>query len=228
MAISLRNLTITATLLLAAASSGPAWGVLTGSRLPIELDADSSDIDRRNDRLIFRGVNISQGDLGIEAEEAVASTLDFANSEWEFTGKVKIRMSNSSIQADKAIMTFSGYRLVSAVIQGQPAEFRQVETDQSITEGRGRLLEYEADNGILRLSDQASLSQSGKEIHGSILTYSINEERVVASSSDATGERVRIVITPDSLEQLSEETSPPADQPGIPEEEEEPETPERP
>jgi len=72
-------------------------------------------------------------------------------------------------------------------IHGQPAKFRQVETDQSITEGQGRLLEYEADNGILRLSDKASLSQSGKQIQGNILTYSINEERVIASSSDATG-----------------------------------------
>jgi lipopolysaccharide export system protein LptA len=228
MEISLRNLIITATLLLATASSGPAWAVLTGSRLPIELDADSSDIDRRNDRLIFRGVNISQGDLGIEADEAVASTLDFANSEWQFTGKVKIRMSNSSILADKAIMTFSGYRLVLAVIHGQPAQFRQVETDQSITEGQGRLLEYEADNGILRLSDHASLSQSGKQIQGNILTYSINEERVIASSSDATGERVRIIITPDSLEQLSEKTPPLAEQPDVPEEEKNPETPEQP
>jgi len=228
MAISLRNLTITAALLLAALSSAPAWAVLGDSRLPIELDADSSDIDRRNDRLIFRGVSISQGDLGIEAEEAVASTLNFANSEWEFTGKVKIRMSNSSIMADKAIMTFSGYRLLSAVIHGQPAKFRQVETDQSITEGQGRLLEYEADNGILRLSDKASLSQSGKQIQGNILTYSINEERVIASSSDATGERVRIVITPDGLEQLSEKTPPPADTPDVPEEEKDPETPEQP
>lgn len=228
MAISLRNLTITATLLLAMLGSTPASAVLTGSRLPIELDADSSDIDRLNDRLIFRGVNISQGDLGIEADEAVASTLDFANSEWEFTGKVKIRMSNSSIVADKAIMTFSGYRLLSAVIRGKPAEFRQVETDQSITEGQGQLLEYEADNGILRLSDQASLSQSGKEIHGNVLTYSINEERVIASSSDVTGERVRIVITPEGLEKFSGENPPPTEAQEVPEEDKDPETPEKP
>lgn len=228
MAISLRNLTITATLLLAMLGSTPASAVLTGSRLPIELDADSSDIDRLNDRLIFRGVNISQGDLGIEADEAVASTLDFANSEWEFTGKVKIRMSNSSIVADKAIMTFSGYRLLSAVIRGKPAEFRQVETDQSITEGQGQLLEYEADNGILRLSDQASLSQSGKEIHGNVLTYSINEERVIASSSDVTGERVRIVITPEGLEKFSGENPPPIEAQEVPEEDKDPETPEKP
>ena len=136
-------------------------------------------------------------------------------------------MSNASIVADKAIMTFSDYRLLSAVILGKPAEFRQVESDQSITEGRGRLLEYEADNGVLRLSDQASLSQSGKEISGNILTYSINEERVIASSSDETGERVRIVITPEGLEKFSEENPPEADMQEVPEEEQESETPEK-
>lgn len=227
MVISLRNLTVTATLLLAALGAAPAGAVLTGSRLPIELDADSSDIDKRNDRLVFRGVNISQGDLGIRADEAVASTLDFANSEWRFTGKVKIRMSNSTILADKAIMTFSGYRLVSAVIHGMPAKFRQVETDQSITEGEGRMLEYEADKGIVRLSNQASLSQSGKEIRGNILTYSINEERVIASSSEETGERVRIVITPEELDQLSEKDQPVPDDQEVPEKDK-PETPEQP
>lgn len=204
MAISLPRLISKAILLLAVLSVTPAWAVLTGSRLPISLDADSSDIDRRNDRLVFRGVSISQGDLGIEANEAVASTLDFANSEWQFTGKVKIRMSTASIEADQAVLRFSGYRLLSAVIRGQPAEFRQVEADQSVTEGHGQLLEYEADPGLVRLSENAWLSESGKEISGNVLTYSMIEERVIASSSDATGERVRILITPEGMKELQD------------------------
>jgi lipopolysaccharide export system protein LptA len=206
---SISNLVLLVSLLVVS----PARAVLTGSQLPISLDADSSDIDRGSDRLVFRGVSISQGDLGIEAEEAVASTLDFANSEWLFTGKVKIRMNTASIEADEAKMQFRGYRLVSATIQGQPAEFRQVETDQSVTEGHGRLLEYEADPPILRLSENAWLSESGKEISGNILTYSMNEERVIASSSEKTGERVRILITPEGLQQLDEKGQLPGQEP---------------
>ncbi|MCJ7558055.1 MAG: lipopolysaccharide transport periplasmic protein LptA [Gammaproteobacteria bacterium] len=204
MAISFPRLISKATLLLVILSVTPAWAVLTGSRLPISLDADSSDIDRRNDRLVFRGVSISQGDLGIEADEAVASTLDFANSEWLFTGNVKIRMNTASIEADEATMQFSGYRLLTAVIRGQPAEFRQVEADQSLTEGHGRLLEYMADPAVVRLSENAWLSESGKEISGNVLTYSLTEERVIASSSVETGERVRILITPEGMKQLSD------------------------
>jgi lipopolysaccharide export system protein LptA len=204
MAISFPRLISKATVLMVILSITPAWAVLTGSRLPISLDADSSDIDRRNDRLVFRGVSISQGDLGIEADEAVASTLDFANSEWIFTGKVKIRMSTASIEADEATMQFSGYRLLSAVIRGQPAEFRQVEADQSVTEGHGRLLEYTADPAVVRLSNNAWLSESGKEISGNVLSYSLTEERVIASSSTETGERVRILITPEGMKELSD------------------------
>jgi lipopolysaccharide export system protein LptA len=212
MAISFRSSISVPTLLLAILAAMPAWAVLTGSRLPISLDADSSDIDRRNDRLVFRGVNISQGDLGIEADEAVASTLDFANSEWVFTGSVRIRMDTASIEADQARMQFSGYRLLSATIQGEPAQFRQVESDQSLTEGHGRLLEYQADPGTLRLSDNAWLSESGKEISGNVLTYSLNEERVIASSSQETGERVRILITPEGIKQLTDEMPGPGDE----------------
>lgn len=204
MANSLRRLISTASLL-ALTCVPPAWAVLGDSRLPITLDADSSDIDRQNDRLIFRGVSISQGDLGIEADEALASTLDFANSEWQFTGRVKMRMGPSSIQAHSARMQFANYQLMHAVIRGEPARFQQVETDGTLTEGRAGLLEYDFRQGILRLSDSAWLSEAGKEISGSVLTYSITEERVVASSSQETGERVRILITPEGMRQLSED-----------------------
>lgn len=204
MANSLLKLIIAASLLTLTCIQ-PAWAAVGDSQLPITLDADSSDIDRQNDRLVFRGVSISQGELGIEADEALASTLDFANSEWQFTGRVRMRMGASSIEAHSARMQFANYQLMHAVIRGEPARFIQVETDGSITEGRAGLLEYDFREGIVRLSDSAWLSEAGKEISGSVLTYSMTEERVVASSSQETGERVRILITPEGMRQLSED-----------------------
>jgi len=196
-----------AALVAIAALAQPAGAVMTGSRLPITLDADSSDIDRRADRLVFKGVTISQGDLGIQADEAVASTLDFANSEWTFTGHVRISMRNATLSSDAARMKFAGYQLQSARIEGQPATFRQVETDNSVTEGRAQVLEYDAGQSTVRLSRNAWLSEGGNEISGNVLTYNMAEERVIAGSDVETGERVRILITPEGVEQVQQKRS---------------------
>ena len=60
--------------------------------MPIELDAALSEFDRRNNRLIFRQLNIIQGSLAISADEATADPADFENSVWVFTGNVRSRM----------------------------------------------------------------------------------------------------------------------------------------
>lgn len=207
MVTSFPSITRLAALVAIAALAQPAGAVMTGSRLPITLDADSSDIDRRADRLVFKGVTISQGDLGIQADEAVASTLDFANSEWTFTGHVRISMRSATLSSDAARMKFSGYQLQSARIEGQPATFRQVETDNSVTEGRAQVLEFDAGQSTVRLSRNAWLSEAGNEISGNVLTYNMAEERVIAGSDVETGERVRILITPEGVEQVQQKRS---------------------
>ena len=45
--------------------------------LPIDLDAAFSELDRRNNRLIFRQLNIRQGALAIKADEATADPGGF-------------------------------------------------------------------------------------------------------------------------------------------------------
>jgi lipopolysaccharide export system protein LptA len=63
------------------------------------------------------------------------------------------------------------------------------------------VLEYDAAAGILRLSREAWLAEDGREISGSVLTYDINAERVVADRGEEKDSRVRIIIDPASLEQ---------------------------
>jgi len=41
--------------------------------LPILLDADSTDYDGKSSMLMFRGLRLSQGSLGIQADEGRAS-----------------------------------------------------------------------------------------------------------------------------------------------------------
>ena len=174
--------------------------------LPISLDADSSEIDRGNDRLVFRNVTISQGETRINAREAVASTLDFANSVWTFEGDVEIRLAGTSIASNQAQLTFTDYNLQGAVVQGSPARFEHVGEERQ-AEGRANLLEYDAAAGVVRLSREAWLAEDGKEISGNVLTYDIIAERVIADRGEDEDQRVRIIIDPASLEQEREDDS---------------------
>ena len=76
--------------------------ILPVSNAPIALDAESSEYDRNADRLLFRQVRITQGDLSIAADQAVANDLDFAASTWEFTGHVELDGQGSRIRANSA------------------------------------------------------------------------------------------------------------------------------
>ena len=62
------------TLLVATAASGAPTSLIN-SALPINLDAQSSDFDYRNNLLLFRHVKISQGDTSVQADEATATGL---------------------------------------------------------------------------------------------------------------------------------------------------------
>ncbi len=165
--------------------------------LPISLDADSSSFDRKSNRLIFRSINVQQGDLGIKADEASASKLDFDNSSWKFTGNVDIRSREARIRSNEATLIFNGHELVSAVIIGEPARFEQFAANNNGgIRGEAQTIEYDFENGTVRLEKNAKMSEGGNEITGNVLLYNIEEDRVIAESGTADGERVQITISP--------------------------------
>ncbi len=55
-------------------------------RLPMQLDADSTNYDGKSSMLMFQGLRLSQGSLGIAADEGRATKMDFEDSVWHFTG----------------------------------------------------------------------------------------------------------------------------------------------
>jgi lipopolysaccharide export system protein LptA len=203
MVASFRSLALLGLCLGLAVTPARAQQDLISKDLPINLDADSSEIDRSADRLIFRNVTISQGDTRIQADEAVASTLDFANSEWLFTGAVTIVLQGATIRSSEARLTFADYALRSASVQGVPATFEH-EGEGRATSGRAERFDYDALASTLRLSGKAWVSEGGKEVSGSVLTYDIANERVVADSGEGPEERVRIVIDPEEIQRERE------------------------
>lgn len=198
-----------ARILLALALPGLAGAILPAMDLPISLDADSSEFDRKNNILLFRNIQITQGDVGIVADQATATGLDFENSHWDFVGHVNIVLTAGTITAETAKVEFADHQLTSAVITGSPAAFEHRKADQAEpARGRAGEITYDVVGGTITLKDDAWLSEGGNEIRGSTLLYRIAEEKVLANP-EPTDDRVRITISPKAAETSEEDVDEP-------------------
>ncbi len=174
--------------------------------LPIELDAAFSELDRRNNRLTFRQLSITQGSLTIKADEATADPADFENSVWIFSGNVSINNAGTQASSDRAELTFRANRLRKAALRGQPARFSQAGTGGNPpTEGQAELLDYDFDAATIQLTTNAVLRDGRNEISGSRIAYDLKREVVTAGGSPEGAVRMR--ITP------QQRPSPPASKP---------------
>lgn len=176
--------------------SGPVFAQLSDLRLPISLDADSTDYDGKSSMLMFRGLKLSQGNIGIEANEGRASKLDFQDSVWRFSGRVIIDVENGHIEADAADLQFSDHQLKWATIEGTPATFELKRPgNDEVTYAEAARLKYNLETGIIEFSGEAKITESGNQISSSYLVYNIAEQRINAQSSGDES-KVKITYTP--------------------------------
>lgn len=177
--------------------STAALGQVADLRLPISLDADSTDYDGKNSMLMFRGLRLSQGSIGITADVGRTSELDFEDSVWEFTGNVTIDTANGHIECETANLQFSDHQLRVATITGSPAtfEFSRPDGDQTTYAEAGQL-QYDFSSGIVEFSGQATITEGGNTISSNYLLYNIREQRINAQSAGDGEQRVKITYTP--------------------------------
>jgi lipopolysaccharide export system protein LptA len=185
----------------------PAVVLAQGSdlRLPISLDADSTDYDGKSSMLMFRGLRLSQGTTNIEADTGRASKLDFKDSVWVFSGNVVIDVEAGHIECESAELSFTDTQLRLAAIKGSPATFelRRPGTDE-ITFAQAGSLQYDLDAGVVEFSDEAVITEGGNQISSSFLVYNIKEQRISAQSSGDDDERVKIMVIPDAATNAEE------------------------
>ncbi len=162
--------------------------------LPIDLDAQSSEFDRPNNKLVFRGMHITQGTLSIRADVAEATRLDFENSRWLFRGNVEIINQGARAWCDEAELTFLGHELRSALLHGAPARFEQQVAGGQRTEGRAGIMDYDVAGGMMRMSVNAWVSDGANEIAGERISYDLRRQYVTAEAG--SGGPVRMKINP--------------------------------
>ena len=166
-------------------------------RLPISLDADSTDYDGKNSMLMFKGLRLSQGNIGIQADTGRASKLDFEDSVWRFSGNVIIDVDNGHIECSSADLQFYEHQLVLAEIEGSPATFELTRAgDEDTTYAEAGKLRYDLKSGTIEFSENATITEGGNQISSSFLVYNILEQRINAQSSGDGENRVKIIYTP--------------------------------
>jgi lipopolysaccharide transport protein LptA len=180
---------------------------LSELRLPISLDADSTDYDGKNSMLMFTGLRLSQGNIGIEADEGRASKLDFEDSVWRFSGNVIIDVDNGHIECDSADLQFSDHQLLLAEIEGSPATFELTRPGSNdTTYAEARQLRYDLRAGTIEFSGDATITEGGNQISSDLLVYNILEQRINAQSSADGENRVKIIYTPRDVDGTTDET----------------------
>ncbi len=193
MAASILRIVALAALALAAPSARPA----AVEQQAISLDAQSSELDYKNNNLIFRKVRITQGSMSVAADQAQATGLDFENSRWVFRGNVKISLDQGQLNSDEAEITFAKKLLSQALVSGKPASFEQrLAKSGKLAQGRADAIDYDVAKGVVHFSKNAWLSDGQNEIRGDSLKYNVLAQNIVADASEQGSQRVHIIITP--------------------------------
>jgi len=170
-------------------------------QLPITVDAASSEVDYRTNTVVFSQVKISQGAMTVQADHAHASGLNFANSRWTFDGHVRIDAEpRGNLRADQAVVEFRDNRILRATATGKPAQFEQPRgVSQQMARGHADEIVYDVNEGTVRLSNNAWLSDGTNEISGPLLVYNIRAQRVQAAAQPGSDQRVHITIQPQTV-----------------------------
>jgi lipopolysaccharide transport protein LptA len=166
-------------------------------RLPWTIDSETMVFDGKTSTIIYTGLQFSQGNISIEADEGRATTREQESSTWHFSGNVLIDLNNGHIECEAATLQFLGSVLNLAIVTGSPASFElQREAADDVTYAEAGRLEYDVTGGIIEFSDQAMIRESGNQISSNFLVYNIMERQINADSSGEGEDRVRITYTP--------------------------------
>lgn len=172
-------------------------GQVNDLRLPVIIDADRTDYDGKTSMLQFTGLRLTQGSIGIQADVAHASRMDFDDSVWRFSGNVVFDVNEGRITCNSADLRFSDFQLLEARISGSPATFRfkRAGNEESTYAEAGKL-RYDVASGIIEFSGGATITEGGNQISSETLVYNIREQRVNAASTGNGTDRVTVTYTP--------------------------------
>ena len=182
----------------AAFAAEPAAKKLGPGQQSIHLEATSAAADYKTQTAEYKDIVIRDDDIKVQADRAHAAGLDMDNTQWTFEGNVRVQSEQrGSLHSDQAIVEFRNNRIAKVTVAGSPAEFEQKRADsEQMTHGHAGQIVYDVNDGTVRLSKGAWLSDGRNEISSELLVYNMREQKVQGSAPAGTDGRVHITISP--------------------------------
>lgn len=146
-------------------------------------------------------LEISQGDLKVQADKGSANRFDFERSEWRLEGNVRIAIGSVRIAGDVAEFAARNNRLEHFELEGSPATFEDLEPHNSgRAHGAAERLTYDSLDAVIGLRGEAELAVGQNVVHGCDLIYDIDEETFRSGSTECERPfRIRIVPNEDAV-----------------------------
>ena len=186
--------------LLSLAATAPSVLGAQGDSEQLVFESQSWTLDGKSNLIHFVGPRIKQGDLGIEAAEAVATGIEFEQqSEWRFSGNVRIQLKGALITADSAVFTFADKRVARGELTGSATfeDTERVEGKSPVRGGANKVV-YDDRARTLRLSENAWVHKDQYEMQGCDLIYNLNGEGVSSGSPNCPQPfRIRVLSQKD-------------------------------
>ena len=162
----------------------------------LTFDSQSFAIDRTTNLVRITKPRITQGGATIEADEALATGIDFdEQGEWQFKGHVRIEVDGAVLEADSALFAFDKDQPVHGDLVGRPAtvEDRSAKRKEPVR-GSANNLHYDYVEHTLHMSGNITLNKGQNTIRGCDLTYDFDDERFTAGDSADCSEPLRVII----------------------------------
>jgi lipopolysaccharide transport protein LptA len=169
---------------------------------PIEFASESMTFDGTRNVFELESPEITQGDLRIVAAQALATDIEFdTGSEWRFTGKIRLEVGSTVIEAERAVFTFENEQLARGELEGGPVAFSDVDpaAERNVT-GSAQKMSYDYLARTLRMTGNPAWVRKNKiEMQGCDLIYDFKAERMTSGSADCA-DQFRMRTLPDSAE----------------------------
>ena len=110
--------------------------------------------------------------------------MDFEDSEWRFSGGVRIVVDSAVVESDSAVFKFRAHELQRGDFVGRPASFNdRKRTSEQPASGSANKITYNNVARTLQMSENARIVKGSSEIIGCELIYDFDDERVTSGSS---------------------------------------------
>ncbi|MGW8227944.1 MAG: lipopolysaccharide transport periplasmic protein LptA [Gammaproteobacteria bacterium] len=124
-------------------------------------------------------------------------TVDEKQGVSYYEGNVQFTQGSLQVNGDEITVYLQGDVLHKIIVTGSPATLQQQpEPDQELVHSKAARMEYDAQQQIVTLIDNAQVEQGPNSFAGDFIEYDTRTNKVSARKGEAEDSRVHVIISP--------------------------------